>query len=685
MRALICAYALVFCVSSGAETSYYVSPSGNDSNSGAKTAPFATPTRARDAIRALKKTSGLPEGGVTVWLEPGTYATKESLALTEDDSGAPGKRVSYRAKPDGAARLSGGQEIPPSAFKPVADKAVLERIDVGARGHILVADLGRLGISEYGDFPDNFENAPPIAELFFDDQRMTLARWPNDDWAVIANVVESGPAPWRNHTSDQTGTFAYDGDRPNRWTHAPAVWVHGYWCFDWASETKKVKTIDADKKEITFEKPHVYGIGGGNKGGRRYYAVNLLEELDQPGEYYLDRATGLLYFWAPKPVADGKTVLSILKTPVVTLTGASYVSLRGLVVETCVGNGVEIKGGREDEVLACQVRNTGLNGIVAQDGEKHRIAGCDIYDTGMGGALVSGGDRKTLAPCGDEVVNNHIYRVSRRQRTHAYQLHIGGVGVHVAYNELNDAPHQAIGLGGNDHIIEYNLIHHTGMETDDCGAFYMGRNPSERGTVIRYNFWRDIGSTRSHGSCAIYFDDGAGGQTVFGNVFLRAAGGSFGAVFNHGGHDNVAENNIFVECKKAIGAAPWDDKRWKDYVEAPLWQKNLLQDVDITKPPYSERYPDLKGFMQPDGRPRRNHALRNVVVNCGAYTDGNWDEKDSFVTPDNPGFVDAAALNFRLRDDSPVFQKIPGFKPIPFDKIGLYRDELRPNLPPTGR
>jgi hypothetical protein len=71
------------------------------------------------------------------------------------------------------------------------------------------------------------------------------------------------------------------------------------------------------------------------------------------------------------------------------------------------------------------------------------------------------------------------------------------------------------------------------METDDCGSFYMGRNPSERGSMLRYNFWHHIGSTRAHGSCAVYFDDGAGGQTVFGNVFYRAAGGSFGAVFSH--------------------------------------------------------------------------------------------------------------------------------------------------------
>ncbi|MBI5095414.1 MAG: right-handed parallel beta-helix repeat-containing protein [Candidatus Hydrogenedentes bacterium] len=664
---------------------FHVSPDGADANAGTAAAPFATLTHARDAVRAVKPGAGLPTGGLTVWLHKGTYPLTESFKLTAEDSGVAGKLIIYRAVAGEEVRLVGGRTIPAEAFKPAADTAIMDRLDPAARPHVLCANLKELGITNYGEFPDNFENAPPIMELFFDDQRMSLARWPNDEWATIAKVIESGPASWRNHDSDKPGTFAYDGDRPSRWLKAPAVWVHGYWCFDWASETKKVKTIDTEKKEITFTTPHHYGIGSGNPAARRFYAVNLLEELDQPGEYYIDRAAGMLYFSPPKLIGEGRAVVSTLADPVIKIEGASFITLQGLTVETCVANGIEVTGGQGVRIAACRVRNTGQNGVVVKDGAKHTVVACDIYDTGMGGVLISGGDRKTLTPSGHEVLNNHIYRVSRRQRTHAYQLQIGGVGVHVAHNLLHDAPHQAIGLGGNDHIIEYNDIHHTGMETDDCGAFYMGRNPSERGTIIRYNFWHDIGSALSHGSCAIYFDDGAGGQTVFGNVFYKAAGGSFGAVFNHGGHDNIAENNVFVECKKAIGAAPWDDKRWKDYVNAPLWQQVLLKDVDITKPPYIERYPDLKGFMEPNGQPRKNHAMRNVAYKCAAFLDGNWEDTDNFVTNDDPGFEDAAHLDFRLKKESVVFQKVPGFKDIPFGQIGLQRDELRPALSEAGR
>ena len=124
---------------------------------------------------------------------------------------------------------------------------------------------------------------------------------------------------------------------------------------------------------------------------------------------------------------------------------------------------------------------------------------------------------------------------------------------------MHDAPHMAIGISGNDHVFEYNIVHDVCTASDDAGALYKGRNPSCRGNVIRYNFWQDIGSPMGHGTAAVYFDDGDGGDTVFGNVFFRCGHpgrGSFGTVFSHGGHDNVAENNIFIECKRALGSAP---------------------------------------------------------------------------------------------------------------------------------
>ena len=658
-------------------TEFHVAINGKDTNGGTRFAPFASLERACAAVRSLKLSRGLSAEGVTVWIHGGEYALSSTFELSADDSGETNRFIVYRSFAKEEVRLTGGRVLPADAFQPVTSSAVLQRLDAAAHDKVLGADLRALGITNLGTFPDQFSGAAPLPELFFNDQRMALARWPNDDWAEFSKVIESGPAPWRNHASDQPGAFTYEGGRPARWVSAPAVWLHGYWCFDWSSETIRIQSIATNEHRITLAKQHHYGLGSGNSGPRRFFAVNLLEELDQPGEYYIARDSGWLYFWPPAPMSGAHVVLSTLTQPVIALRNASYITLRGLTIEACAGNGIEINGGRSDRVLACRVRNTGMDGIVVEGGTQHRVIACDIFDTGTAGLKISGGDRQTLTPSGHEAVNNHIHDVSRRQRTHADHVHLGGVGVRLAHNLLHDGPHQAIGLAGNDHVIEFNEIHHTGMETDDCGSFYMGRNPSERGSVLRYNFWHHIGSTRRHGSCAVYFDDGAGGQMVFGNIFYKAAGGSFGAVFSHGGHDNTVRNCIFIECPLALGSAPWSDKSWKEWLTGPLWQGNLLDEVNVTKPPYANRYPELKGFMESARAPRRNHARANLIVNCRAVQTGNWDVADSFVTDSDPGFVNSANLDFRLRNGSPALARMPGFEKIPFEQIGLQRNEFR--------
>lgn len=667
------------CFQAAAFPQLHVSPAGNDNNAGTFEAPLASLQRARDILRDMRRTAPTsPEGGTTVWLHEGVYELKTPLVLEPEDGGSQEKPVLYSASAGEHPQLLGGKEVPPDAFTSVTEETVLARIDPAARGEIRCADLKALGVTDLGEFPAAFSTPPALPELFFAGQRMPLARWPNgDEWAVVEAVVDSGPAPWRNHTSEDTGTFEYSGDRPSRWTAAPGVWVYGYWCFDWASETIRVKSIDADAHRITLASPHVYGIGSGNPAARRYCALNLLEELDTPGEYYIDREQARLYFWPPAPITPGSTVLSLVKEPLIQVKRASYITLRSIEIACSAGPGIQVDDGERVSVEGCTVRNTGLDGVVVKGGSLHRVDTCDISESGTGGLVIEGGDRKTLTSSGHEAVNNDIWNVGRRKRTHAYNVHIGGVGVRLAHNRIHHAPHQAIGLGGNDHIIEYNEIFDICQESDDCGAFYMGRNPSERGSVLRYNFWRDTGGPRSHGSCAVYFDDGSGGQTVYGNVFLRAAGGNFGAVFVHGGHNNRVYNNIFVDCKAAMRHVRWDDDRWKEWVQGDLWKERMLQEVNISVPPYSERYPELAGFFDFSGEKRTNYAERNVAVRCPMLLDGDWEQKDNFVTDTDPGFVDAAAMNFQLRDDSEVFQKIPAFERIPFEDIGLQREPNR--------
>ncbi len=667
-----------FAVPAHSKTTFYVAPRGNDANPGTRSRPFATLERARNAVRSVRNSEKRE-----VVVREGAYERRSAFTLGPEDSGTETNPVVWRAASSGKARLVGGSVLPASAFRLVEDPAVLARLEPAAHGHVLRADLHTLGIPAPAQFPVTYHGAPPGPELFFNEHRMTLARWPNTGWATIARVLEPGSNPREGEITQRPAAFAYAGDRPARWKTTEGIWLQGYWRYDWYDEVIRIGAVDPAAHRITLAAPHLYSLNQGNPSPRRYCALNVLEELDQPGEFYLDRTKNVLYFWPPAPMdSRARLTLSSLETPLVKLVDASHIVLKGFTVEGGLDDGLAITGGFDCVIEACDVRNMRRQGIRVMGGSRHRVEDCDIHETGTGGLVLSGGDRKTLTPAGHQALNNHIWNFSVHQLTSAYGLSFDGVGNRAAHNRIHDAPHQAVFVGGNDQVFEYNEVYRVCTETDDCGALYKGRNPSCRGNMIRFNYWHDIGSPMGHGNAAIYFDDGDGGDTVFGNVFYHCGDpgkGSFGTVFSHGGHDIRAENNIFIECKRALGSAPWDDARWRAALkgaEETFFPEKLLKEVDITKPPYTTHYPELAGYMDPPaGVPRVNRARQNVLIRCDQALSGNWQlpPRENLSICRDPGFVNAAKSDFQLRPDSEVFKKLPGFVAIPFEKIGLHR------------
>ena len=677
------------CAQAADKAVFHVRPDGDDAGPGSAERPFATIERARDAVRAAK-TAGPLTGGAELILHAGRYVSAAKLQLTAADSGVAGAPFVVAAAPGAAVSVTGARELPAAAFQAIRDEGMRARLDSAAREQVLCADLSALGFPKTPEPRDNFRLPFDIPELFVNGRRMTLACWPNEGWATIAKIVDQGTMRNDGSVTDSAdpkkarpkenrgGVFLYEGDRPARWNVAKGVWLHGFWCFDWYDDAVRVASVDPVKREIALKVGHVYGVRQGNPSPRRWRAVNVLEELDRPGEYFIDRETNRLYFWPSGKLEKARIALATRDEPLAVLEGVANVTLRGITFEEGQGDGLAISDCRNVTVDGCRFLNLRRRAISLNGGEGNRIAGCDIHDTGTGGVYLGGGNRKTLTPAGHVLENTHIWSFSTHQLTYASAVHLAGVGNVARHNLIHDAPHQAVSVHGNDHLFEYNVVSNVCMASDDAAAFYKGRNPSCRGNVLRYNLWSEIGSPRGHGNAAVYFDDGDGGETVYGNLFYRCGDpgkGSFGTVFSHGGHGNLAENNVFIECKRALGSAPWDDKRWKDFIHAPLWQASLLKEVDITKAPYTERYPELVGFMDPQpGAARDNVAVRNLFVKCGEVKSNRWVTNESnFVTSEDPGFVNAQARDFRLKPDSPVFARIPGFQPLPLEKMGLER------------
>lgn len=699
LLALVCLGGLIL-TSRAQPYELFIAANGDDRAAGTRERPFATPERARDAVRALKQRGPLPPEGVTVWLAAGSYERTHTFELDQRDSGEPGKPIVYRAVPGANVRVSGGRSIAPDAFTPVTDDAIHERLDHNARDHIRQCELRQLGIRDLGTLDRDTLRGGPMLELFFNDRALPISRWPTTGWATYGNVIDQGSIPRWQEKPDRPGVLEYSGDRPQRWRQADNVWLHGYYAFDWYDDVLKVKELDTEKRRITFTTPHTYGL----KPNRRYAAINLIEEIDSPGEWVLDRGTGVLYLYPPEPMDAARIVVSMVAEPLVRMQQASHLTLQGLTFEFGRGKAVEMLGGTDNLIAGCTVRNLGTSAIdiresegtsrghilletgdPVKDGRRNGVVGCDIYNVGTGGISLQGGDRATLTPAGHYAVNNDIHHYSRRKRTNCPGISLHGVGQRMAHNFIHDAPHTGMFYSGNDHIIEFNEATRLCYETGDVGVFYSGRNWTFRGNVVRHNFIHHIDAPGHVGSMAVYLDDSHSSTTICGNVFYKVEY----AAFIGGGRDNLVENNIFIDCEAAVHldnrSQGWAHKYQIPGGDHQMFQK--LKDVRHDQPPYSERFPELAHILQEEPHePRGNVVRRNVCVR------GKWLHtykgaeavlrlEQNLVTRDDPGFANEGRMDFALRADSTVLEQVPGFQPIPFAKIGLYTDEYRERLP----
>jgi len=642
----------------------------------------------------------------------------------------------WRAAPGERVVLSGGAVL--STWLPVSDAAFASRLAPGARGKVMVADLAAHGAPAIGELVSR--GAPPI-EVFFRGERMPLAAYPSEGWLRIADVPQSGPKMLNPGLAREKrfdgvpvgrhfGRIRYPGDRPSGWSDANEIILHGYWTWDWSESYQRVARIDRAKREVSVAEPHhPYGY----TRNQRIRFLNVLEEIDRPGEWCMDRKAGKIYFWPPAEPDPSDVEVSALTGPLLELDGVSDLSIEGFALSGGRGEGAVLKDCRRAAIDGCVFFNLGGTAVSVEGGSGSGVRDSDIFDVGMGGISLSGGDRKTLAAGGNFAANNHIHRFGRWVRTGQVAVRVSGVGQTVDHNLIHDAPHEAIYLSGNDHLIEYNEIHDVCLETGDSGALHTGRDWTWRGNVIRNNFFHDLKGPGLHGVMAVYLDDWASGFTVTGNAFVRSGR----SVMIGGGRDNAVTNNIFIACSPSVHidarGLGWA-KYYFDGTTPTLFDG--FQAVSADRPPYSERYPALKTLLEDEpALPKYNRIERNISV-AGRWLDvydanafdlsivrmaGNliddpivcrrlkpgfrgWDPyylnidlREGYAALRNddpivraefganifldaaPVFFDLVSGDYRIRSGSPA--ESIGFEPIPMDRIGLLKDVPRPGSP----
>lgn len=675
----------------------YVATNGSDGNSGTYSLPLATLEAAREAV----KTSPVK----TVWLRGGTYTRTNTFLLDGDDAG-----TVYRNYSGESVVLTGGISI--TNFVTITDPTTLARtVDDSA---ILVADLAGYSISDYGDLTNrggaNTRHdirsgymRPWMVELFSSNVRQQLSRWPNQDISDEVWAWTTTPVPAAPKEAATANWFTYRESNPDNWAFTEDVWLHGGWTYRWADSYEKVISREANVNTFHTDRPGDYGF----IANAPYEALNVLEELDQAGEWVIDRAGNKLYFWPPTNAPNTTTTLSVLTNDFVIITNTSSIQLIGLTFQQSRSSGVSLRNSSSNLIAGCLFKNLGNLGVMIgnaiytntsdeisvahnyEGGTANVVQGCEFAELGEGGVAVAGGSRETLTASSHVVTNNYFHGFSRNIMGYRPAVKIDGVGVTVSHAVMRDSKHQAIWFSGNDHVVEYCNIYDVCRDTEDAGAIYaVTRDWKQQGTILRYNFIQPI---HEHG---IYLDDFTSGVTAYGNIIMCV----LYPWLVGGGRDNYLRNNIVV----GYNSVGWhvnnrgNSASRTNYVATTL--AATIEDVDYANLPYS-KYPgmaalktDLDAFAATPndttllelGYAQGNDIQTNIFLRANPY---NYDIDTNRVTQsvnyynalfsNFSGFTTATTNAVRVRDfelDSGSAAIAAGFQQIPQDSIGVSVD-----------
>lgn len=683
---------------------WHVSPTGDDGNPGTEDRPFATLERARDAIRDARGATPADKAAHTIRLASGTHRRTQAFDLGPQDGA-----ITIRGPADRTARLHAGRFIPADAIRAVTDAAVRERLDRVARDHAVAIDLVALGGTRIKPPPSVYGNGGGLPDLFLHDRPLPCSRWPNDGSVTMEKVLDRGA--WAGKPTERRGgTFVATIDstgewRPSRWNIADGVWLEGYWRVPWETQAIRIATVDPAARTITHAAAVHGGIGSkyarkGDLGDGKepWCAVNLIEEIDRPGEWCMHVPSQTIYLWPPAGSAatdSGDIYLADATFPLIRVENGAGVRIESLTIEGALGDGVQIEGGTSNRIAGCLLRNLGGTAVTVVGGTGNGVRSCDIHTIGEAGIRLAGGDRATLSPCGNFAINNDVSHVGRRRKTWAAAIHVGSlvgqldpgnaVGCRVARNFLHDLPHAAVLYDGNDHVFEANEVCRVALTSGDVGAFYTRQDWTSRGNVLRRNYVHDCPRAN-----AFYIDDGDSGDTVEENVVVRSGCGPFIG----GGHDNVVRSNLMVDCEIGIH---FDSRGVSRGYATHAGYRRRVESTHPNTPPWSERHPGLARLIAPQldasgvaGSPHGNVITANVTAGCTKplRLSGKPAELRDNTVADNIDlgsedrlFVNEAAGDLRFAPASPILGKLPSFPQLAPGTFGLERDEYRSALP----
>lgn len=704
---------------------YHVKPQFEGERSGSVSNPFAHLSEARDAIRKQRRSQAADTFyQYNVFIHEGTYAVTDGLLFETQDGGDSSTEIIYQGVGETAPVFFGGKTIPNQKIEALKDPYFKERlINKSVSKHIKQVDLKALGIHEYGSLVrhgwglNGIQRTPPVS-LTTGGQRMHLARWPNveedSQYMVkqhylkeprplkgyekkvqkiiesveltgevgLTKVIDSGGRARKSPRSDG-GTFQVGFDRMKYWNSPENIFLDGVLGSTWEWTYNQLSSVDPVTKTISLKYPELNGIALGNSVRLPHFHFdNIPEELDSPGEYFIDRNRGILFFYPIQPDADEATVIVTLDQPMLTVSNSRNITFKNIVFESGRNLGIKISQSHNIQLERVKVSNFIAGGIEVK-GTNNRVIYSTVVGSGAFGIYLDGGNKKTLMPANNYVLYSHIHDFGWDVKSQQPGVFINGVGNHVVNNKIHDGTHFAIRVrAANDSIIERNEIydlpkyHHF-----DGGALYVhsGRFPQARGVIIRENYFHDIPTN------GIYPDNFSWGVHMYRNVFYNVGvKANRSAIFVNGGGENHSYNNLVIDSNEIYrqGTRP------KDAYWLPYWKKvkERYGNGRVNRTAY-RKYNDFKQWLEKETQEElyrpRSDVYNNVIVSIDQSIgrearatgvvdkSGHLFHQNNIVINNDPHFYDWENKDFRLKESSPIFQQLPEFEPIPFEKIGL--------------
>ena len=699
----------------------FVSAVGDDSGDGSEEEPLRTLEKAIDVANEMREDS---DKLIEILLREGTYSVTNTIKIINSQKDDPLLKIS--AYQDEKVTINAGVDIPLSAMS-IADSdftnAIIDKPNAGSvlQYNLKDAQIEDLGeISLRGHLISDEKEAQ--AELSLNGEVQKLAGWPNGEYTGLIKPTDSNEYGKRTKSGIANGcSFQVNYDRPSQWSKPEQAWLSGTIGPNYEFDYYPVSRFDSEEKRVYLSRGAL----------EKYYTEpyyrfeNVPEELDEPGEYYIDRQSGMLYFYPPEDAPKDSVLTITMSTPTLDVSGKAPNSMfriensKNIVFENLIfkgGRGSAITGKNNSNIqfINCEINSFGENGIRFDASTDIKISDCKIHDVGQDGILfVSCGNYKTLSPSNIVVSNNDIYNFARLERSYKTGIDFGYrcVGATAANNHIHNGPHAGMIFYGVNNDIYGNEFDNLVTEFSDMDALYCNNSnyPWERGNKIHNNYFHDIGKSSMNGRHqinvrAIRTDNRGCGLNIYENLFYNIGDGGngngnngIGAITAEGTRNRIF-NNLFVDCNEAY----FNTLQYKEIETADdgtLYPDTIINSsgvevantingakvADLKKqmenylPVYGKQFPELyKYFYEHPNMSKTNEFKNNMIINIViplSNINGTQNEEGfrgsqmltaasgNYVSTSDPGFVSYDNGNLELSSSATsLVEGLPNFE-----------------------